>query len=260
MAPRCCRSRRRGSRSRTCSSGRRARRPRRSGRTEIMLTRVSAIALNTFREAIRHRILYLLLVFAVAMISLAQVLSLLTVGSEEKIIKDFGLASIDVFGVLTSVFIGIGLVSREIERRTVYTILAKPVHRFEFILGKFAGLALTLVVNTTVMTAWFFLVLLLKGMLDLRLGAAVLLLLFQFLLVTALAVLFSCVSTPILASVMTLALYVIGHLLWSLDLLSARLTTESGRLVCRFLYYVLPNLGNFDIKGEVVHGLAVEPA
>ena len=85
-----------------------------------MLARVNAIALNTFREAIRHRILYLLLVFAVVMISFAQILSLLTVGSEEKIIKDFGLASIDVFGVLTAVFIGIGLVSREIERRTVY--------------------------------------------------------------------------------------------------------------------------------------------
>jgi len=224
-----------------------------------MLNRVSAIALNTFREAIRQRILYLLLVFGVAMISFAQILTFMTVGSEEKIIKDFGLASIDVFGVLTSVFIGIGLVSREIERRTVYTILAKPIHRFEFILGKYAGLALTLFVNTTVMTLWFFLVLLIKGMFDARLAVAVLLLLFQFLLITALAVMFSCLSTPILSSVMTLALYVIGHLLWSLDLLSARLSTETGRMLCRVVYYLLPNLGNFDIKGEVVHGMAVAP-
>jgi len=224
-----------------------------------MLNRVSAIALNTFREAIRQRVLYLLLVFGVAMISFAQILTFMTVGSEEKIIKDFGLASIDVFGVLTSVFIGIGLVSREIERRTVYTILAKPIHRFEFILGKYAGLSLTLFVNTTVMTLWFFLVLLIKGMFDARLAVAVLLLLFQFLLITALAVMFSCLSTPILSSVMTLALYVIGHLLWSLDLLSARLSTETGRMLCRVLYYLLPNLGNFDIKGEVVHGMAVAP-
>ena len=224
-----------------------------------MLSRVSAIALNTFREAIRQRILYLLLVFGVAMISFAQILTFMTVGSEEKIIKDFGLASIDVFGVLTSVFIGIGLVSREIERRTVYTILAKPIHRFEFILGKYAGLSLTLFVNTTVMTLWFFLVLLIKGMFDARLAVAVLLLLFQFLLITALAVMFSCLSTPILSSVMTLALYVIGHLLWSLDLLSARLSTETGRMLCRVVYYLLPNLGNFDIKGEVVHGMAVAP-
>ncbi len=225
-----------------------------------MIERVGAIALNTFREAIRNRILYLLLVFAVTMITFAQVLSLLTVGSEEKIIKDFGLASIDVFGVLTAVFIGIGLVSREIERRTVYTILAKPIHRFEFVLGKFAGLALTLLVNTAVMAAWFFLVLLLKGMFDPRLGLAILLLVFQFLLVTAIAVLFSCLSTPILSSVLTLALYVVGHLLWSFDLLQRRLHSVAATAVCQTLYYLLPNLGNFDIKGEVVHGLAIEPS
>jgi len=223
-----------------------------------MRARVMAIALNTFREAIRHRILYLLLVFAVVMITFAQILSLMTVGSEEKIVKDFGLASIDVFGVLTAVFIGIGLVSREIERRTVYTLLAKPIHRFEFVLGKFAGLALTLLVNTAVMTAWFVVILLAKGMFDPALVVAVVFLYFQFLLITALAVMFSCLSTPILASVMTLALYVIGHLLWSLDLLGNRLP-ETGKVLCRVLYYVLPNLGNFDIKGEVVNGLAIAP-
>src|SRR5437867_2102058 len=192
-----------------------------------MLTRISAIALNTFREAIRHRILYLLLIFAVAMISFAQILSLLTVGSEEKIIKDFGLASIDVFGVLTSVFIGIGLVSREIEKRTVYTLLAKPIHRFEFVLGKYAGLSLTLLVNTTVMTAWFFLVLLIKGMFDARLGVALLLLFFQFLVTPALAVLFSCLLLPLLASVLTLPLFVHGLLLDNVGLPSARFSTGS---------------------------------
>ena len=224
-----------------------------------MLNRIGAIALNTFREAIRNRVLYLLLVFAVAMISFAQVLSLLTVGSQEKIIKDFGLASIEVFGVLTAVFIGVGLVSREIERRTVFTLLAKPIHRFEFVLGKYAGLVLTLLVNTAVMTAWFFLVLLVKGMFDPSLLVAVLMLFFQFLLITAIAVFFSCLSSPLLSSVLTLALFVVGHLLWSFHLLEARLEPGLGRLVCRALYLLLPNLGNFDVKGEVVHGFAIEP-
>ncbi len=224
-----------------------------------MFDRIAAIALNTFREAIRNRILYLLLVFAVAMISFAQILSLLTVGSEEKIIKDFGLASIDVFGVLTAVFIGVGLVSREIERRTVYTLLAKPLHRFEFVLGKFGGLTLTLLVNTAVMTLWFFLVLVAKGMFDARLGLAVVLLYFQFLLITAIAILFSCLSSPILSSVLTLALYVIGHLLWSLDLLKERVGSAAGRVACDVLRRVLPNLAAFDIKGEVVHGLPIPP-
>src|SRR6185436_10329676 len=95
-----------------------------------------------------------------------QALSLLTVGSEEKIIKDFGLATIDLFGVLTAVLLGIGLVSREIERRTVYVLLAKPIHRAEFVLGKYAGLVLTLAVNTAVMTLCFVLLLLAKGMAD----------------------------------------------------------------------------------------------
>ena len=222
-----------------------------------MPSRLAAIALNTFREAIRNRVLYLLLVFAVAMISLAQILSLLTVGSEEKIIKDFGLASIDLFSVLTAVFIGIGLVSKEIERRTVYTLLAKPIHRAEFILGKFGGLVLTLLVNTCIMTLWFFLILVVKGIFDPRLALAVLLLFFQFLLITAIAIFFSCLSSPILSCVLTLALYAIGHLLWSLELLEARLPSAAVRIICRTLYYVLPNLTNFDVKGEVVHGVAI---
>jgi ABC-2 type transport system permease protein len=224
-----------------------------------VLRRISAIALNTFREAIRNRILYLLLVFAVLMISFSQILSLLTVGSEEKIIKDFGLASIDVFGVLTSVFVGVGLVSREIERRTVYTLLAKPLHRFEFVLGKFSGLVITLLVNTLVMMLWFLLIVGIKGMFDPRLLAAGLLLYFQFVLITAVAVLFSCLSSPILSSVMTLALYVIGHLLWSFDLLKAKIASPAGKMICSVLYYLLPNLGNFDAKAQAVHGLPIPP-
>ncbi len=225
-----------------------------------MLSRVTAIALNTFREAIRNRVLYLLLVFAVAMITFAQILSLLTVGSEEKIIKDFGLASIDIFGVLTAVFIGVGLVSREIERRTVYTLLAKPIHRAEFVLGKYGGLVLTLLINTAVMALWFFLILALKGTFDAGLAIAILMLFMEFLLITAIAVLFSCLSTPMLSSVMTLSLWVIGHLLWSLDLLGAKTPSAAARALWRTLYYLLPNFSNFDVKGQVVQGLSVAPS
>jgi len=224
-----------------------------------VFTRVGAIALNTFREAIRNRILYLLLIFAVCMITFAQVLSLLTVGSEEKIVKDFGLATIDVFSVLTAVLLGITLVSREIEKRTVLTLLAKPIHRAEFILGKFGGLFITLLVNTVFMTLWFFAILALKQIFDPQLGTAIFLLFLQFLLITALAIFFSCLSSPILSCVLTLALYVVGHLLWSLELLEARLTSESARLLCRVAYYLLPNFANFDIKGQVVHGQVIDP-
>lgn len=222
--------------------------------------RVLAIALNTFREAIRNRILYLLLAFAVALILCAKVLSLLTVGSEEKIIKDFGLATIEVFGVLTAVLMGIGLVSREIERRTVLVLLAKPMHRAEFVLGKYGGLVLTLLVNTCVMGLSFFGLLMALGIADPAVLLAVLMLFLEFLLITALAILFSCLSNPIVSCLLTLALYVIGHLLWSFDLLKARLASQAGRALCGILYYLLPHLGNFDIKGEVVHGLPVPAA
>jgi len=217
------------------------------------VSRILAIAANTFREAIRDRILYLLLVFALLLMGFSQILSLLTVGGEEKIIKDMGLASISLFGVLTSIFIGVALVSKEIERRTIYTIVSKPIHRYEFLLGKYCGLALTLLVNTSVMTAWFYLILLLKGVADPRLLLAILLIFMELLLVTSFAILFSSFSTPILSTLFSLSLYVVGHLSWSLKLLEERVRTTSGRLLCRILYYVLPNLEIFNIKGEAVH-------
>jgi len=224
-----------------------------------MSGRILAIALNTFREAIRNRILYLLLVFAVALILCAQALSLLTVGSEEKIIKDFGLATIDLFGVLTAVLLGIGLVSREIERRTVYVLLAKPIHRAEFVLGKYAGLVLTLLVNTAIMALCFELLLVAKGMAEPAMLLAVLLLFLQFLLITAIAVLFSCLSNPIVSCILTLALYVTGHLLWSFDLLRARVAAPWARVLCVTLQRVLPDLAPFDVKGMVVHGIPIPP-
>jgi ABC-type transport system involved in multi-copper enzyme maturation permease subunit len=181
----------------------------------------------------------------------------MTVGSEEKIIKDFGLATIDLFGVLTAVLLGIGLVSREIERRTVHVLLAKPIHRAEFVLGKYLGLVLTLLVNTAVMTACFFALLLAKGIADPALFTAILLLFLQFLLVTAIAILFSCLSNPIVSCILTLALYVIGHLLWSFDLLKARLVTGPGRALCSVLQILLPDLSHFDVKGPAVHGLPI---
>ncbi len=218
------------------------------------MSKIWVIASNTFREAIRDRILYLLLVFALALMASAQILSLLTVGSEEKIIKDLGLASISLFGVLTAIFIGVSLVSKEIERRTIYTIVSKPIHRYQFILGKYFGLALTLLVNTSVMTFWFYLILALKGHADPRLLLAVGLIFLELLLVTALAILFSSFSTPILSTLFTLSLYLVGHLSWSLRLLEEKVRSAPGKWVCLALYYVLPNLEVFNVKGEVVHG------
>jgi ABC-type transport system involved in multi-copper enzyme maturation permease subunit len=224
------------------------------------MSRIWAIASNTFREAIRDRILYLLLVFALVLMGCSQILSLLTVGGEEKIIKDLGLASISLFGVLTAVFIGVALVSKEIERRTIYTIVSKPIHRHEFLLGKYFGLVLTLFVNTAVMTAWLYLILLLKGFADPRLLLAILLIFMELLLVTAFAILFSSFSTPILSTLFSLSLYLVGHLSWSLLLLQEKVKGAGAKALCRILYVALPNLEIFNVKGDVVHQVPVPPS
>jgi len=219
--------------------------------------RTLAIAANTFREAIRDRILYLLLAFAILMIASSRILSLLTVGSEEKIVKDIGLAAISLFGVATSIFVGVGLVFKEIEKRTVYTLVSKPIRRSQFILGKYLGLVMVLAVNVAVMTAVFYLLLILKGWMDFTITRAILLIFVELLLVTAVAILFSSFSTPILSSLFTVTFYIIGHLTWGLLLLADKLQDGPGRVLCRFFYMVLPNLDRLNVKGTVVHGMEV---
>jgi len=219
---------------------------------------IRAIALNTFREAIRDRVLYLLLVFALLLIGLSRLLSLLTVGSEEKIVKDTGLAAISIFGVLTAVFVGVNLVFKEIERRTVYTLLANPVRRWQFLAGKFVGLGLVLAMNVALMTALLFGVLLWRGAAPWSLAPAIVLIYVELLLVTAFALLFSSLTNPILAAVWTFAAYVFGHTTWSLRLLAERMPEGSfSARACEALYRVLPNLERLSVKREVVHGLAL---
>jgi len=217
---------------------------------------ISAIALNTFREAIRDRILYLLLVFALVLIGFSRLLSLLTVGDEEKIIKDLGLSAISLFGVLISVFVGVSLVYKEIERRTILTLLANPVRRWQFVAGKYAGLLLVLGLNVGLMFAALSALLWIRGESPSRLLPAVLLIMVELAIVTAFATLFSAYTNPILAALGTLAVYVAGHLSWSLDLLKQRLPEGVWRQLCDVLHAVLPNLDRLDLKAQVVHGIA----
>src|SRR5204863_2671728 len=109
------------------------------------------IAVNVFRESVRDKVLYNLVLFAVLMIGASYLVGQLTAGQDLKIIKDLGLSATSIFGLFIAVFIGIGLVSKEVERRSIYGLLSKPIHRSHIVLGKFAGLVLTLAVNLTVM-------------------------------------------------------------------------------------------------------------
>jgi ABC-type transport system involved in multi-copper enzyme maturation permease subunit len=221
------------------------------------LSRLAAVAANTFRETVRERVLYNLVFFALLMTVSGLLLGHLSIRQDEKVIKDLGLAAMDLFGTLIAVFIGVGLVSKEIERRSLFPLLAKPLTRDEFYLGKFGGLVFTLLVNLSVMTAGLYLTLLATGRgFDPELMTAVFPILLGLVLVVAFAMLFSTLTSSALASVLTVGVVVAGRFsdvvrnmrevapsvpTWLVDLLGA----------------AMPNFRNFDFKDRVVYGEAV---
>ncbi len=222
--------------------------------------KIGAIAGITFKEAKRDRILYLLFFFAAVGILASRALAVLTVGDRIKIIKDVGLSSISLFGVLMAILIGTGLVYKEIDKKTIFTLLSKPLRRAEFILGKFLGLVLTLLVMTAAMTVIFLAIVYAHTMkIESGLLVAVAYIFLELVLITAVAILFSSFSTPILSSLFALAFYLIGHLSWGLELILKKMAPGAGRTLVRALYAVLPDLENFNFKTEVVHGLPIPP-
>jgi len=222
--------------------------------------KVYSIALNTFKEVIRDKIFYSLVFFALLMLGTSVLLSTLTLGERTKIIEDISLAGVSFFGVVISIFVGIGLVYKELEKKTIYTIISKPIKRYQFLLGKYLGLALTLLVYVSVMSACILLVLYLSnGIWAGSLMPAVLMTYFEFLIITAAALLFSTFSTPTLSATYTLAIYIIGHLTGDLKGLAAKIGQPVIKKVIEILYYGLPNLENFNIKGQVVHGVSLPP-
>jgi ABC-type transport system involved in multi-copper enzyme maturation permease subunit len=215
--------------------------------------KLKAIALNTFKEAVRNKVFYLLIGLGVTSALSSWVISMLTIGDKEKVLKDVGLASIDFFSVLIAVFTGINLVYKEIDKKTIYNILSKPVARGSFILGKFLGLSLTLLVALVSMAAIFFLYLLIStGTLDPGLLAYFFLLYLELLIITSISLLFSSFSTPILSSIFTISLYLIGQVMWTFNLFKHHLTNPLEKITAYFFYYILPNLDKFNIKNEIV--------
>lgn len=222
--------------------------------------RIQAVALNTFREAMRDKVLYVLLLFGAAAIFGSKALGWISIGQDIKIVKDISLAAISVFGALISIFVGTNLVYKEIDKRTVYTILCRPIYRYEFILGKFAGLALLLALATVAMTVASALYLLtLGGDVDATFLLAAWLIYFKLLLLTALAVLLSSLTSPILGALIVFSVYVIGHATNILvDLPEQLRGSVTGRLL-ETVYYIVPNLSNFDLRSEAANGIAVAP-
>ncbi len=225
------------------------------------MRRILTIAEMAFIEAIRDKILYSILLFALAMIASSAVLVTLSVGGEGRIAKDLGLACITLFGVFISVFIGTNLVSREIERRTIYALLSKPVRRGEFLAGKFLGLGLTLAVNLGMMAiALVVLAWLLEDRWTPRILLAVGFTLLELLVLTATAILFSTFSTPTLSAIYTLLIFVIGRLSADLKQFAAHFGGPSLKATVTVLYFLLPNLARFNLSGPVVDDLPLDPA
>ena len=232
---------------------------------------IGAIAVNVFRESVRDKVLYNLVFFAILMIGTSYLLGQLTAGQDVKIIKDLGLSATSIFGLFIAVFIGIGLVSKEVERRSVYSLLPKPIHRYQLILGKYAGLTLTLVVNIALMTLAFYIVLVYASWgvdpevqsaweapaLDPALLKAIGLILVELLLVTAIALFFSTFSTPMLSAAFTVGLFIVGHFSTDLRNFDQVLDSPAAVAMARGVYWVLPNLSQFDVKAQVVHGQPV---
>jgi Cu-processing system permease protein len=224
------------------------------------MKKVWTIAVNSFRENIRDRILYNLLVFALIMIVLTIALVQLSTGEWERITIDVGLSSISIFGSLMAIFLGISLVSKEIERRTIYTLLSKPITRSSFLLGKYLGLVLTILVNISIMALVYVAILYyLAGHFSYAQAQAIVLIFLSLMIVVAIALFFSTFTTPTLSAIFTLSLFVIGHLTSDVKNFSAR----SGKPVVEFfgkaVYYLLPNLSNYNIVDSATYAQALDP-
>ena len=232
---------------------------RHASRTRRLLT----IARNAFREAVRDRVLYNLVLFALLLMAGAIFLSELSAAQESKIIVDMGLSAMLLFGAFIAIFVGVGLVYKEIERRTIYAIFSKPVGRGEFLLGKYLGLCLTLALNVLVMGAGVSLALVyMHGGFDplvWHIWPAIALIYVELMILTAVALLFSTFSSPALSALLTFGVFVIGHFSADLKTFAASLGSQGSRLFFGALYYLLPNLSHYSYITPAGHGVAPSP-
>jgi ABC-type transport system involved in multi-copper enzyme maturation permease subunit len=230
----------------------------------MKLRQTIAIARNTFREAVRDRVLYNLVAFAVIMIGSALLFGQISVGIHKIIVINIGLSSISIFGLLIAIFIGIGSVHKEIDKRSLYGVLSKPIHRWQFILGKFAGLSLTLLVNTAVMTVglWAALYYLMRTFQaeDVSIWAAIYFIILELTLVSALCLFFSCFTTPVLAALFTFLLYFTGSFSPDLKMFADMSENPLIRQIVSGLYYLLPNFSNFRVSAWVSNGNLISSA
>jgi Cu-processing system permease protein len=232
---------------------------------------IGLVAINVFRESVRDKVLYNLVLFALLLIGASYLIGQLTAGQDIKIIKDLGLAATSIFGLFIAIFIGIGLVSKEVERRSIYSLLAKPIRRDQLLLGKYAGLILTLAVNLFIMAVALYAVLAYMAWmlgpeaaqsreipaLDPMLTRAIGLTFVELAIITAIAIFFSTFSTPMLSAALTFGIFVAGRFSGDLRNFDQVVQSQAAARLTEALYWILPNLAPFDVRAQVVHGQAV---
>ncbi|MEM9150349.1 MAG: ABC transporter permease [Cyanobacteria bacterium P01_F01_bin.3] len=225
-------------------------------------SRVWTIARNVFLEVVRDRILYVVGVFGIIMMMAITLLPEVAAGTEDKLILDTGLAAINILSLFVVVFIGTGLINKEIEKKTVLVLIAKPVSRAEFILGKHLGLSLVMAVLIAALTA-LMLGLLMFGGVPFKLGLILLATLFMFLemvLLIAAAMMFGVITSTVLATLMTLAVFAMGHETRNILALDKIAESESFRRIAEGLFLVLPDLERLNLKNEIANGFVAPPS
>lgn len=220
-----------------------------------MTRRVLAIAINTFREAVRNKVLYAALGVVVAANLFAILLGQMSLSEEVRVTRDVGLGTMAIFGALTAIYIGVSLLHAEVSKRTIHVILAKPIRRYEFVIGKYLGMAVTLTVLVVAFAAAMAILLRISGFsFDATVGKAVVLGWLEVLIVAAIAIFFSSFSTPFLSGIFTLSLFVIGRSWAELEAVATRSKDLLIRSIARVALYVVPDLHLYSVSGSDVGG------
>jgi len=219
--------------------------------------RIWTIAINTLREAVRNKLLYTLLFFAIALIGFGVILSTLSYVESERILQDFGFAGIRLFSVAIAIFVGVSLIHREVDRRTVYTILSKPLSRAEFLLGKYVGLLVTIWLQAAIMIGFFVVVSIGTGApLTAAHAVAFGLAAVELAVIVAVATLFSAFTTPMLASFFSVGIWALGHSTRELRDIGASSESVSIQQATALFHRVMPDLESFNFSIQAAHGLA----
>lgn len=231
------------------------------------MKKILVVALNTFLEARRDRVLYSLALFALIMILSSLVFCTISAEQHNKIVKDFGLTAISIFGIMISIFLGTGLVYKEIEKKTVYNIFSKPIERYQFIVGKYLGLSLTLLVITLCMGIIVFLIVIYVeipnssfvkfyygGHYFAEFFLAIYFQYLEFLVVIGIALALSCFTSPILAVLMSFLVFAVGRFSADIKLFTEEVQNPIANIFSSIVYVVVPNLEKFNVRKEAVYG------